>query len=130
MQSVEWKGVAVNRDMDLIRDILLHVEADPTLDGTGRMPFDNAADFPSHSLKEIMYHADLLIESGMLKGNVGGEMPMVSRLTWNGHEFLDSIRNPEIWERVKERLTGLGTVGLTLVWELAKAELRKKLKLT
>lgn len=77
-----------------------------------------------------MYHADLLIESGMLKGNVGGEMPMVSRLTWNGHEFLDSIRNPEIWERVKERLTGFGTVGLTLVWELAKAELRKKLKLT
>lgn len=130
MQFVGWKGVAVNRDMDLIRDILLRVEADPKLEGTDWMPFDKASEFPGHSLKEIQYHADLLIESGMLNGNASGDVPMISRLTWNGHEFLDSIRNPEIWQRVKERVTGLGTVGLALIWELAKAELRKKLKLT
>ncbi len=120
----------MNRDMDLVRQILLHVEGDPNLDGTHWMPFNKASDFPDHTLKEIQYHADLLIESGMLNGNAGGDVPMVSRLTWDGHEFLDSIRSPEIWEQVKERLSGLGTVSLALVWELAKAEIRKKLKLT
>jgi hypothetical protein len=24
------------------------------------------------------------------------------RLTWDGHEFLDAIRDPEVWRRTKE----------------------------
>ena len=129
MQPIEDRRVDLNRDMDLIRVILLRVEGDPKLDGTHWEPFDKPDEFPGYSLKEVQYHVDLLIESGLLRGNTKGDVPIVSQLTWNGHEFLDAIRNPEIWENVKSRLGGLGKVTLKLVMEIATAEIRKKLGL-
>jgi hypothetical protein len=65
----------MKRDMDFTREILLRVEADPNLDGTHWVAFDKTEDFPCHSIEEIMYHVDLLIEEGLLAGNAKGDVP-------------------------------------------------------
>jgi len=119
----------MNRDMDLIRDILLTIDADPELDGTRWKNFD-ASDFPGHSQQEINYHIDLLFEANYIDGyKTLDPLPAVSRLTWYGHEFLGSISDPGVWAKVKERMKGLPTVALSVVFELAKAELKKHLQL-
>lgn len=118
--------------MDLIRTILLKVEADETLAGSFQRV--NAATFgiTDHTDAEVIYHLVMLVEAGFLAANIKlarvGEI-VVSRLTWNGHEFLDDIRDPEIWQRTKERAKSVASIGLGFLWEIAKAELKKKLGL-
>jgi hypothetical protein len=130
MQVYEYRRIVVKRDMDLIRDILRKVEADPRMDGSRYVVFDTS-DFEGHSQAEIAYHIDLLFENDFVKGIATLDAPAaaISRLTWQGHEFLADISAPDVWEKVKERTKGLPEVGITLVWELAKAELKKKLGL-
>ena len=86
--------------MDLIRDILLRVNNDPMLDGSRFLVFDTS-DFPNHTQQEIAYHIDLLFESGFLKGMgaLDAPAPAISRLTWEGHEFLGSISDPSVWQK-------------------------------
>lgn len=123
----------MKRDMDLIRDILVAVSDDPKYDAV----MNNYLNAPeelgiyNHSTEEVAYHVLLLIEAGYLHGQLEESFPIpsIKGLTWNGHEFLGSIRDPGIWVRTKERLTGLSGVTLSVVAELAKAELKKHLGL-
>jgi len=55
--------------------------------------------------------------------------PAISRLTWEGHEFVDNIRDPGVWKNVKERIKGLPSVAVTIVAQLALAEMKKHLHL-
>jgi hypothetical protein len=59
----------------------------------------------------------MLVEAGFLAGNMKqagiGEI-VISKLTCNGHEFLDDIRDPEIWHKTKERAKAVTGVGLSL----------------
>jgi hypothetical protein len=45
-----------------------------------------------------------------------------------GHEFLDLVRNPEVWRRTKAGATKAGGTGVEFLWELAKAYGRQVLK--
>jgi hypothetical protein len=130
VQVYEYRRVEVQRDMDLIREILAKVEADPRLNGSHFTVF-SPSDFPGHSQEELAYHIDLLFEADFVKGIATLDAPAaaISRLTWQGHEFLADTRDPDVWGKVKERTKGLTEVGITLAWELAKAELKKKLGL-
>lgn len=121
----------MERDMDLIREILLRVNGDATLNGS-RFEVFNTADFPNHTQEKIAYHIDLLFEAGFVKGleTLDAPAPAISRLTWEGHEFLGSISDPGVWERVRQQIVGLPSIAISVVWELAKAELKKKLKLS
>jgi hypothetical protein len=46
-----------------------------------------------------------------------------------GCEFLADTRDPTIWEKVQEHAKAVGGAGMAVMWELAKAELKKKLGL-
>jgi Hypothetical protein (DUF2513) len=127
--DVPRRSVAVHRDMDLIRDILLRVDDDPRLDGTHFVAFDKLDDFPGHSVQEVTYHADLLFEAGLVKGSSGSEVPLISKLTWDGHEFVANTRDPGIWAKVKERTHGLVGIGIGVLSAIAEAEIKKKLGL-
>jgi Hypothetical protein (DUF2513) len=132
MQVCEYKRTEMQRDMDLIRDVLLEIEADPELDGhhwKSFAPTDEVCQ--RHSTQEVGYHLRLLVEAGFVKGVVGtDDLPVVSQLTWRGHEFLDNIRDPSIWRETKERLKGLPTVAIGVMAELATAVIKKHIGLT
>jgi hypothetical protein len=118
----------MKRDNDYIRELLLTIESDPQFDGTRQVQPGPPSE-PGRSYDDLAYHLTLLIEAGFVVGQPTMQMPFVSRLTWEGHEFLDDIRDPDVWSKTKERMKGLGSVGLNFVWEIAKAEIKTKLGL-
>lgn len=68
----------------------------------------------------------LLHEAGFIEGvafhPLGAESEFaVHRLTWSGHEFLDSVRDPEIWRRTKAGARSVGSIGAEVMWQVAKA---------
>ena len=51
-----------------------------------------------------------------------------SRYTYRGHEFLDAVREKEIWEKTKEAAKKGGVKTLELIWEIGKAICKSELK--
>ena len=118
----------MKRDPELIRKILFDVEecpADKYIDGF---------EFEGYDDWIIAVHVELLIEAGLLDGEVtrfvSGESPSinVSRLTWTGHDFIDAVRDDTIWKKVKENvLKPASSWTFGMITEYAKAEIRKHL---
>jgi len=70
MQLCEYNGSEpVERDMDLIRELLLQIAANPTLDGKHFYRFDKSDTFEGHSLAEVTYHVNLLVGYPLDSGN-------------------------------------------------------------
>ncbi len=121
------------RDMDLVRELLLRLEAwQMEMGDVFVIPPDDAAlAVAGHDPAEIEYHLSLLRAEGFL--DCPGSQPMLgitfAGLTWKGHEFLDDIRDPGVWQKTKERTKGVASVGVGFLWEIAKAEVRAKLGL-
>jgi Hypothetical protein (DUF2513) len=88
----------VKRDMDLVRTILLAIEARP-FTGT-----PSVLSIPGEDQGAVNYHLLLLKEAGYIdvvtmKGlGPGGPQVWPSRLTWEGHEFIDAARNETVWK--------------------------------
>jgi hypothetical protein len=128
MQVYEYEKqeLEMKRDMDLVRELLLRIEEDPRFNGSEWLP---VAGITGHSPEEVAGHISILVDAGYLRASVGGSTPMVSRLTWDGHEFLDDIKDAGVWESTKARIAGLPGVALAVIAEIAKAEIKKKLGL-
>jgi len=119
-------GIDMKRDMDLIRQMLLAVEEHPS----GRAP---SIDIDGYTQADIGYHAILLSEAGLVKINdvilIGEQSPRatITRLTWEGHEFLDSARENRIWNRAKDNVAKIGgaslKIWLSLLTQYVKEEL-------
>jgi hypothetical protein len=52
----------------------------------------------------------------------------IKRLTWEGHDFLDSIRDPKIWEKTKKGVEGAGGFTVDLLKDLAKGFMKKQIE--
>lgn len=116
----------MKRDMDLYRKILLEIEK-------AEKPIDSSKLYESFELKpedeegvrRVEEHLALMKEAMLIEGHTvamfGGWKPMVSvRITHSGHDFLDSIRNDEVWQKTMSAAEEVGTFGLDLIKELAK----------
>jgi hypothetical protein len=71
----------------------------------------------------------LIIDEGWLDGEyvrVSGNF-MVRRLTADGHDFIDSTRSPDVWDRAKAVTKAAGSETLRLVWEAAKSLVRAEI---
>jgi hypothetical protein len=120
--------VNVKRDMELARDLLRQVETGDHFNGTEGYDV-TAFDHGDHSSEEVAFHLAMLIDANLLKGTLVYDIPVVTRLTWEGCEFLDNTRNPDVWKTVKEQAQKLGGAGIAVLGELAKAEIKKRLGL-
>ena len=97
----------MKRDLELIRKMVLTIEDSSSAWAPSRMSF------AGYSSSEVGYHAWLLIDAGLAKGNVttdqqsDGPEAMITSLTWAGHEFADAARDDTRWQKamglVKEK---------------------------
>ena len=120
------------RDMDLIRDLLLKLEAwqmdmgDTVLIG----PDDPGVAVPGYDTAQIEYHLSLLRSEGFI--NCLGSQPMLgitfSGLTWQGHDFLDSVRDDKIWAKTKQGALAAGGFTFDLLKDLAKGFVKQQIK--
>ena len=109
-------------DMDLLRSLLEYVEKnDP-------YAYSDAIKISNYSEKLITYHVGLLLDNDYIKGYKEnyqlGTLYMVERLTMNGHQLLELIRNDTIWKQIKKTFNKIGLVALPslipLVWPYIK----------
>lgn len=87
-------------DYDLIRTILLKREESPD-------PVVMGFSIPDYDLATVAYHCKLLYE----RGYIDKYMPhyadneiyviAVGQLTWHGIDYLDSIRDDNVWAKTK-----------------------------
>jgi hypothetical protein len=109
----------MKRDMDLVRDLLLKIEEEGT-PALGGVP-----ELEGHSSDAVLYHIKLLIQAGLLTaidaGSFDGPNYLQLEMTWHGHEFLASVRDPEIWRRTKEGAGKVGSWSIGTIAEVAKA---------
>lgn len=88
--------------MDLIRLILLKVEDDYSCTALMNLKIDG------YSAEAIAYNCQLAFEAGYLRDcNVqyaddGVWAFSVGSLTWEGHDFLDRIRDDSSWGKIKK----------------------------
>jgi hypothetical protein len=121
----------MKRDMDLVREILLAVEAGSFLDldqllsvlKTGQRNFDDP----------VCYHIKMLVEeAGLLSArdakSLDGPYWLRLELTWTGHEFLNNIRDSAIWAETKAGAQKLGGFSFELVGALAKGLVKKQIE--
>lgn len=119
----------MKRDLDLIRDILLAIEAEPAGKLIRTIPL------PSKWTKEeAIGHLRLIKDAGLTDGKIdfhGDQLLMaIHGLSNRGHDLLDSIRNETVWQQTKDKVEEVGgSVGLDVVKAIAGAILGKMLGL-
>ena len=86
---------------------------------------------PGHSEEEIAYHVEILDEAGFIEAQdlttMSGYDWRPQRLTYDGHEFLDTIRDAEAWRFTKEVAKNAGVSGLKALFDIGKSYARQKL---
>lgn len=113
----------MKRDMNLIRLLLLEQES-------GESP----PELEQFDVPLVVYNCELMLDAGLIEGHVvqgpDGSAVAVSimRMTWAGHDFLDSCRDPEIWHKAKEKLLKPGiSWSFSILTEFLKAEAQRQL---
>ncbi|MFC3931502.1 DUF2513 domain-containing protein [Streptococcus dentapri] len=110
---------------EIARDILLDIEKLQQDSNPFRFSipeeFDRAK---KYDMDTIAYHCNLLEEAGFLKwdpiyGNNELQMGIIDGLTYDGHQFLDSIRSPKVWRETKSRAEKLGAFTIEVISQIA-----------
>ncbi|CAJ49061.1 DUF2513 domain-containing protein [Bordetella avium] len=106
----------MKRDMDLIRKIAL--AAEDLEYGTTLERLDGVSE------TDFFQHVQWMQEAGLVQANItqfldGAGNAVIFRLTWDGCEFADSVRDATIWRKAKDTVikpTGSFTFGLLRDW--------------
>jgi hypothetical protein len=110
----------MKRDWDVVRDILTEVEKLST-EERYNFKYGIGSNCATHD-PTISEHAILLFKSGYLAGiyndMYGCSMLVSPKLTWEGHDLLDTIRSNAVWERIKTLST---EKGIELSFDTVKA---------
>ena len=109
----------MKRDPELIRAILLKVEEhhDHIMPNIGA---------ETH-YQTLSGHVNLLQDAGYLSpAQPTTRTTYGYRITWQGHEFLDTTRDTEIWAKTKNGAEKLGSWSIKLLGELAVGFVRAK----
>ena len=128
----------MKRDPDTIRQILLQIEAS---DYSGEPGSSNwcVCEINGVSRFQIRHHVQLLLERKLLRessvaidaadhnGNLATKY-LPDALTDQGHELLESIRDPQIWRATKDSAEQVGSFSVDLIKKIAVGLIKTKLK--
>ncbi|WP_322083379.1 DUF2513 domain-containing protein [Burkholderia sp. BCC1972] len=118
--------------MDLIRELLLKLEALPLQPRDVAYIYSDLVPVDGYDERQIDYHLQLLEQAGLIDtggyGEGAGPGIAFSRLSWAGHDFLDAIRSPDVWDRTTRAATAAGGFTVELLMFAAKTYLEGKIK--
>ena len=105
----------MKQDMDLVRAILLQVEASPT-------PKVRDVVVEGYDTATVAHHIEILGDAGYLVPRVvysSGDpiLAGVERLTWDGHQFINTVRDDTVWNRTSERIKSTVGTAAVEVWK-------------
>ena len=129
------------RNMDMVRVILLKIEDEHN--GKHPLCIKQIEDYDSTS---IIYHMDMLSQAGFIRDYEGtdqnlehsyaadewidkGLLVTVDGLTWEGHDFLEKIRDISAWGKIKKAITDKGLpLTVDVIKEVAKVLISQGIK--
>lgn len=130
--SPSLTGDEMQRNMDLIRELLLKLEALPMRPGEIMSITPDAEEIamPGYNPDQIDYHLSQISKAGLI--DEASARPMIGIgfrcLTPAGHDFLDSVRDPETWAKTKKAAAGAGGFTVDLLKDLAKGFIKKQIE--
>ncbi|WDT66073.1 DUF2513 domain-containing protein [Companilactobacillus crustorum] len=122
-------------DYDLVRKVLIECADSTHLQGPTNKEIRLFADNNDVTLNELAFTIDRLNEASLITGKVtyAGNEPyafLIGNLTWDGNQYLNSIRNPSVWKETKDKLVDKGlTASFSVITALATAIIKDKLGL-
>ncbi|ANZ70343.1 DUF2513 domain-containing protein [Pediococcus claussenii] len=112
-------------NQDCIRDVMIDVEEHSTWDAypanmvmpTGLKTYSS---YKKYGHDDFIYTLDKLCEAKLIQGapQKGGDTITdfyVYGLTWEGHKFIDTIRDPKVWSNTKKVASHLESVSVSLL---------------
>ncbi len=119
----------MKRDMDYVRELLLKIEEL----NLPRMSDLVATHADQDDVEKLAEHLKMLIdEAGLIEGISAHTLSKMNwlniRVTWKGHEYLDNIRDPEIWRKTKEGAAKVGDFSVDIIGALAKGLIKKQIE--
>jgi Hypothetical protein (DUF2513) len=124
----------MKREMDLIRKLLLKLEAFPMGHVSSVVligGIDSELAIDGATPNDVDYHLALLQERELIDSPGSRSMDgriSFRRLTWEGHDFLDSVRDDEIWRKTKLGAQQAGGWTFDLIKDLAKGFIKTQIK--
>ena len=119
-------------NQDCIRDLLLYLEDNL---GYQKTLVINDLTLTPYNKTELMYTADRLIEANYINANIGWNMQsshviVVTSISYQGHQFLDTIRDKDIWTKTKSKASKFASISLPILQELATSFIKSQLGIT
>ncbi len=123
----------MKRNMDLIRELLLKLESYSNPPGTMVVidPYHGQFQIDGYSPDELAYHLALIREAGFIESPGSQSVGLgvtFRRLSWDGHDYLDAVRDPEIWRKTKRGAEAAGSFTFDLVKDLAQGFIKTKIR--
>lgn len=117
---------------DCIRDLLIYLE--DNLSYTHRISTGSLS-LKDYTRDELVYTVERLSEAGFINVSKICDRPctptyFIFSLTYNGHQFLDTIRDNSIWKNTKTVASQLASVSLPIIQEIAISFIKTKLGLS
>lgn len=111
----------MKRDLDLVRAILLAMEAHPS--GFAPEPFTVRGydqEVIGHHIW-LMAQGHLVTATEVTASHDHSPIALPGAITWQGHEFLDAARNERVWRKLKAELKDRGvTLPFALIEDLVR----------
>ncbi|MCX2187524.1 DUF2513 domain-containing protein [Limosilactobacillus mucosae] len=119
---------------DLVRYTMLSIESSKNI--TGPLEDEllaNLSNYGEYDRSQIAYTVMKLKEAKYITGDVrwGNNQPAIispGNLTYEGHKFLDNIRDDGVWKDTKNILSKFSSVSLTLVSNVAAGVITQIIK--
>ena len=98
----------MKRDMDLVRKILLEIEANYVSTAICGLEIEG------YDMAAVAYHCKILHDAGLISNynaNYGDDEIdyfSVGSLTWDGHDYLDKVRDDSLWAKTKDTIVQKG----------------------
>lgn len=108
-------------DVECVRDVLLELESLPM---GAHSIYSLKKSIELHGQDNVIYTVAKLTEARYINADVmrmldgKPSIQQIFDITYNGHEFLNSIRKPDVWDRLKGAAVECGTAGLKMLGEI------------
>jgi hypothetical protein len=111
----------VRLDPEKLRSLLLAIEK--ITDGIANHETDSFVrlNFPNEDTQLLLYHMKYLIDNGFVQEKNG----FFRDITPSGREFLDNVRDNEVWTKTKKKLSTFGSVAVPVMSEIAASIIKK-----
>ncbi len=117
---------------DNVRSLLLFVESKEENSSRSEAELMEFATQNEISKNELIYIIQRLTDAEFITSSIQYASNQVywfsiNTITWDGHSYLDNIRDPKVWKNAKSVASKIASVSLPIMGEIAKVQLMKLL---